>query len=306
MPTETLLQYAPKPLVIFAGLALVYAIRRYNRKNDGAAWLRHIYACAEKATKNEQYRQSELADANEKIAQYPETDPIEPISLKMRTRINGFPKMLFMAGLTGAVFIYLGLFETGPSGTIWPVYAGAGFLILALALYRATENMRPRIRRVQQLNRKYLLQKAGKDAERFETLKEIIEYYPEVGELRLELGDQYAVVNKLDEAVREVKKARKLSPENIDMALVETSFQLRRGDADGAEKALDNAEALKKIATDPRIALYRAAIALRKKDRETAARSGEEAKDLDRNFTEHLLEKDPGLKDLADFFQREP
>ncbi len=306
MNIDTILQYAPKAATILASLGLLYAIRRYNQKNDGTSWLRHIYASAEKAAKDEQYRQNELADANTQIAQYPTPNPIEPITEKQQRRLGFFPKMMFMTGLSAVVCIYLGLFSDDPTAATWALLSGFGFLALTALFYWSAEKTRPYVRRVQELNRKYLLLKAGKDEERFATLREIMAYYPTVAELWLEMGDQHAVAGRLDDAVASVKKARALSPGHIDLPLVEASFHLRRQDAQAAEDALDVAENLKKAPSDPRIAVYRGAAALQKKDKETAAQQGKEALTLDRSFTEKLLEKDPGLKDFAAFLEQTP
>lgn len=298
MDIATLWQYAPKVFVVLVGIGMVLEMRRYKRKSDPAVWLRDIYARIATASQNEDYRKTELADAEAELAKLPKPDPIVPITNRQQVRIVGFPKMLFMSGLTGCVFIYLGLFETMPSGVAWPVYAGWGFLALTAVFYWSSEKIRPYYRRAQQLNRKYLLQKAGKEPARIETLREVLEYYPFLSQLWLEMGDQLAVEKRFDEAVEAVRKARALSPEAMDLALVEASFHLRRGDADGAGKVLDEAEEMKKAATDPRVIIYRAAVALRKNEKKAALRYGKEALELDGDFTEELLKRDEGLAEL--------
>lgn len=299
MDIATLWQYAPKVFVTLVGLGLVLEMLKYRRKNDVAAWLRDMYARTAKAAQNEEYRRSELADAEAELAKLPVPETIAPITNRQQMRIVGFPKMLFMAGLTGCVFIYLGLFETMPSGTSWPVYAGWGFLALTLLLYWSSEKIRPYYRRAQQLNRKYLLQKAGKDPARIETLREVLQYYPGLPQLWLELGDQLAVDKRFDEAVEAVRKARALSPNEIDLALVEASFHLRREDTAETLRLLDEAENMKRSASDPRIVLYRAAVALQKDEKKTANRYGKEAVELDSDFTGELLKRDAGLAELA-------
>ena len=299
MDIATLWQYAPKAFVTLIGIGLVLEMRKYKRKNDPAAWLRDIYARTAKAAQNEEYRLAELADADTQIAQCPTPNPITPITNRQQVCIAGFPKMLFMTGLSGCVFLYLGLFETMPSGVAWPVYTGWAFLALTAVFYWFSERIRPYYRRAQQLNRKYLLQKAGKDPARLETLKEVLEYYPSLTQLWLELADQNAVEKRFDEAVDAVRKARAIAPGEMDLALVEASFQLRRGDTDAVTKLLNEAENMKKAATDPRLVIYRAAAALQRNEKKTALRQGKEALELDGDFTETLLKRDEGLAELA-------
>lgn len=309
MDTETLMQYAPKVVVTLCGLAFVYILLRYKRRNDIPAWLRVIYARMERASKNEPFRQSELADANAEIAKYPVPNPIAPITNKQQVRLAAYPKMLFMSGLTGVVFIYLGLFETGPAGTFWPVYAGWGFIAVTALLYWTSEKARPYYRRVQQLNRKYLLQKAGMDPERGDTLREILEYYPTMAPLWMELADQYAMDKRYDEAVAAIRKGHELLPEDMDYVLIEASFHLRREDGDAMAVALNAAEKLRKVASDPRVAVYRGALALLRGEKKASLRYGKEAMELDADFTEKLVKKDEGLKALAEqwdeLFQKE-
>ncbi len=296
---ETIMLYAPRAFATLGGLAFVYVLLKYKRKHDASAWIKYIYATSARAEKNERFRQDELADANAEIAKLPVPDPIVPISNRQQIRYAAFPKMLFMSGLTAAVFLYMTIVGAAPEDMEWLSYAGWGFLAFTGFLYWLAERSRPYFRRVQQLNRKYLLQKAGGDAERIETLREVLEYYPNIADLWLELGDQYAVEKRFDEAVSAIAKARELAPEKIDLAIVETSFQLRRGDAAAAAKALDAAEGLPRAASDPRIAIYRAAVALLKNEKKTVLRYGREAMELDADFTEQLVKKDAGLAELA-------
>ncbi len=299
MTMDTLLLHAPKVLATLMGACFVYVLLKYKRKHDAQSWIRYIYATSAKAEKNERFRQDELADANAELAGLPVPNPIVPISRKRQIRYAAFPKMLFMSGLTAAVFLYMAILDAAPEDMQWLRYAGWAFLAFTGVLYWLTERERPYFRRVQQLNRKYLLQKAGRDPERFATLREVLEYYPNLSELWLELGDQYAVDKRYDEAVEAMATARKLSPEKLDFAIVEASFQLRRGDADALSKVLDGAEGLKRAPSDPRIAIYRAAVALLRNEKKTALRYGRDAMALDSDFTEQLVKKDAGLQGLA-------
>ncbi len=296
---ETILLYAPKTLATLAGVAFAFLLLKYKRKHDASAWLRTIYASAAKAAKNERYRQDELTDVNAELAKLPSPDPIVPLTNRQQIRYTAFPKMLFMTGLTAAVFLYMNFVGGVPPDMGWVGYAGWGFLVLTGVLYVLTEASRPRFMRVQQLNRKYLLQKAGTDAGRFDTLREILQYYAHIPELWVELGDQYAVDKRYDEAVDALQKARALTPEKIDSAILEVSFHIRRGDADAAIHVLDEAEQLKRIASDPRIAIYRGAAALLKNEKKTALRHGREAMELDSDFTERLVKNDSALEGVG-------
>lgn len=296
---------APRVLFVLLGLAMLLAMRQYKRKNDVSAWMRDMYAKTTKAASDEAFRQAELADAEKKLAKYPVPNPVKPITNRQQIRIAAFPKFIFMTGLTSAVFLYFGLFETmlPPERVMWPVYVGWGFLALTLVLYILAEMTRPYYSRVQQINRKYLLQKAGGEKERFESLRQVLEYYPHLPELWLELGDQYAVSGQMDKAVDAIEKARTLAPDNMDLAIVLASFELRRKHRDKALKALDEAERLKKNPSDPRVEIYRAAVALQNNEKRKAEKLGEKALELDKEFTAKLVQKDDGLKDLAVLWQ---
>lgn len=299
MNMETLMQYAPKLVVFVIGAAFLYVVQRYMKANDVPSWLRRIYANMETATKNEAYRQSELADTNAELAKYPVPSPITPIENKQQMRLALYPKAMFLAGITGWVGVYLGLFETGSLGTGWPLYAGLVCIAATGVLYLLSEKERPYYRRVQQLNRKYLLEKAGTDAARCATLREVLEYYPALKPLWMELADQYAMEKRYDDAIAAIRKARELEPEDVDCLLIEASFQLRGGDEEAMAKTLNDAEKLRKIPSDPRIVIYRGALALRRNDKKLALRYGKEAMELDGDFTEKLVRKDEGLSELA-------
>ncbi len=302
MTLEQLVQYAPKAVAILISLGLLHLLLKYKRNNDPAAWLRKIYASMTKGEKDEEYRQTELADANAEIAKTPKPENLAPLTNKQHVRIAAFPKLMFMAGLTGIVFVYMGLFETMPEGVTWPIFAGGVFLVLAGVLYWMSEKGRPQFRRAQQLNRKYLLQKAGKDAERFDTMKELLEYYPSVPELWMELGEQYGADERYGEAVDAVRKAREIAPEKINFAIVELSFLVRKKDPEGMTKTLAEAEKLETSPSDPRVAIYKGAQALLRNEKKVAGRYGKEAMELDANFTEQLVKKDEGLQDLAELW----
>lgn len=303
MDTAQIMQYAPKIVFVLTAAGMLYEMRKYKRKHDVAAWLREMYAKTTRAASDEEFRRAELADAEANIAKYPVPNPVRPITNKQQVRIAAFPKFMFMTAISGTVFLYFGLFETMRQGVKWPVFVGWGFLALTFILYIMSERTRPYYSRVQQINRKYLLQKAGGDKERFDSLRQVLEYYPVLPELWLELGDQYAVAGQMDKAVDAIEKARELAPENMDLAIVLASFELRRKHREKALKALDEAELLKKAPSDPRVAVYRAAVALQANEKRKAEKLGEEAVELDKDFTRQLLQRDEGLKDLAELWR---
>jgi tetratricopeptide (TPR) repeat protein len=206
---------------------------------------------------------------------------------------------MFISGIMGWIGIYIGLFENTTPDVGWPAYAGAGFIALAGVFYLLSERARPYYRRVQQLNRKYLLEKAGPDAARCATLREVLEYYPAMTALWTELAEQYAAEKQYTEAIAAARKARELEPENVDCVLIEASFLHRVGEEEAMAKALNEAEKLRKIPSDPRIVIYRGALALRRNDKKGALRYGREAMDLDGDFTEKLVQQDEGLRELG-------
>jgi tetratricopeptide (TPR) repeat protein len=303
MDMETLLRYAPRAIVALIGVGVVLELRKYKRNNDAAAWMRSLYGKADKASKDEAFRQAELADATAQLASLPAQTPVTPLSNKQLMRVAMFPRLLYVTGFIGAAGVYIGLFEGVPAGVPLPLYLGWAFLALTLLLYAFTEKGKKQYRRAQQLNRKYLLEKAGGDPARFATLKEVLEYYPTITDLWVELADQYGVEKRYDEAVAAVRKARELAPGKIDFAIVEISFLLRQKDAGAAAKALDEAEKLEKSPSDPRISIYRGMLAVERNEKKTALRYGKEALELDADFTEQLVKNDSGLEKLAELWE---
>lgn len=288
------------PQIIYGICAIgaIFWILRYRKSRDLAAWLQTLRQSAVRASKNKEYREAQLADAEAEIAKYPVPDSVTPIKRSHEMMLQVLPRFLFLLTFSGLFFTYMGLFPQGGEGrTNWELYVGPGLLALTAFAIVKLELVRRNYGRVQQLNRKYLLQKAGIDPARHETMRQVLEYYPGVAQLWLEHADQLAVSERMDDALAAIKKARELSPDSLDMAVVELSFLIRAGKTEKADEALKKIESMPRVETDPRAELYSAALYLKHNEIKKARKNLEKALELDRGFCESILPLDKSLAD---------
>lgn len=301
---EQYMHYLPMVAYGLCGLGVVYLLITYKRKHDLRDWLNQLRHIAAKASENEAYRKEKLAEAETELAKYPVPESISPVQRKHEAYLQMLPKFMFVVGSCGVFLLFMGLFRPHPEGTSnWEIYVGPACLLFTAYMYFFLERIRPNYARVQQMNCKYLLQKAGNDPESLGTLCEILEYYPGVPQLWMEKADALANDNKLDDAIDAIRHAVALAPQNIDLNIVEVAFHLRKGAAEDAEKALDTVWNLKKAPTDPRPDIYAAAIALRRGDEEKALKHGEKAAELDKDFLERFFPRDEALKEIEKFLK---
>lgn len=275
---EQYMQYAPMVVYGVCALGVVYFLMMYKRKHDLRAWLGQLRQTAARAGEDESFRKEKLAETEAELAKFPTPDEVVPVKRKHEAYLQMLPKFMFVVGCCGVFFLFMGLFRPRAEGQRnWEIYTGPALLLFTGYMWFFLERIRPNYSRVQQMNRKYLLQKAGNDADSLGTLTEILQYYPGVPELWMEKADSLANSQRMDEAIDAIRQAVSLAPQNIDLAIVEVSFLLRKGAAEDAEKALDNVWNLKKAPSDPRPDLYGAAIALRQGNVEKALEHGEKA-----------------------------
>lgn len=299
-----LLQYAPMIVFGLAGLGVVYFLLVYRRKNDLRVWLHNLRQMAERAGGDEAFRKEKLAEIESELAKLPVPETIVPVKRKHEASLQTLPTFMFVVGACGVFLFFMGIFRPHPEGRgNWEIYAGPICLAVVALAYAYLERIRPNYSRVQRMNCKYLLQKAGDDPAALDTLTGILEYYPGVPQLWMEKADALASGGRIDEAVEAIKRAVALAPRDLDLSVVEVSFHLRKGSLDDAEKALENVWNLKKVPTDPRPDIYAAAIALRRDDTEKAFEHGERAVGLDRDFLQRFFPRDEGLRDIEKFLR---
>lgn len=301
MQLNNLPQYLPALAFAVCGCGVIYFLYRYSRKRDLRVWTETVQAAASRAAADEAFRRTELAAAEARLAALPAPATIVPIRRRHEILLQLLPKFVFVIGSTGVAFLFLGLFHYPPGkGSDWLNGVGGALVVMAGLLLLFSEKLQRDYERVRQLNRKYLLSKAGNDFPgMFEAMEELLNYYPAVPELWLEHADRLAKASRMDDALRAVRKARELSrPGQLDLAIVELSFLVRKGDAPGAEKMLAALSDMKPEASDPRPDMYAAALALLQKDRKKAEEHARKAMELDRHFVEKFLLRDETLKDV--------
>ena len=300
MNVDALAANAPMILYALVAFAVIYLCHRYKKKNDLRAWLEELRSKAIHAGKDEVFRRAELADAEAELTRHPAPDVIVPVGKRVELYLHLLPKILFFTLSAGAAMVFVALFQPAREGEgRLLLYLGAASLLLSGALFLVLEKLRAGYTRVRQLNRKYLMQKAGGDFDNmFSTFDTILEYYPAVPELRLEEADQLARAGRMEDAVEAIEKATRLKPGNLDLTVVQLSFVLRKGDTEAAESILAALPEMKPLPSDPRPSLYAAALALRQNDREKAAEHLKKSLELDKNFTEMLLPRDETLAEV--------
>lgn len=296
MDIDFIQKHIPQIIYGLVAAGVMYLLIRYRKKNDLTAWLQNLRANAARAVKDEAFRKRELADAEAEIAKYPVPGTVVPIKCNHEAFLQILPKLLFMICFSGVFFTYMGLFPQGDPGKgNWEIYVGPALLLLTGLAVVKLELIRANYGRVQQMNRKYLLQKAGQDPDRHNTMVKILEYYPGVSQLWLEHADQLAASGRMDEALAAIKKAREISPDNMDMMVVELSFLLRADRLADAERSLKALSGLARSDSDPRLELYTAALNLRQNEVRKAEKNLKEALDRDRRFCETILPLDQAL-----------
>ncbi len=296
---------APSIAGAAVALGIVFLLLRFRRKNDLQAWMKILRDKAERAATDPDFRDRELQEAEEQIAQYTPPEPAEPVKRKQEMYIQLLPKFLFLNGSGGALLTWIGLFQPpAHQETNWMLIIGLVLLAATGIVILLTARLRRHHAWLQQLNRKYLMQKAAGDENGLlATIDRILQYYPGVPELWLEKADQLSRFNRLDEALIAVEKARSLAPKSLDIAVVEISFMLRNNRLNDAERALKQLDEMEKAPSDPRAEIYRAQLALLRNELTKAKKHAEKAAELDASFTTRFLDREDSLKDLRSMMQ---
>lgn len=260
------------PWIVFCamGFLVVIELFLFCRKNDLLSWKARLDRDARHAAEDPQYRQNELAKTEILLEKTPAPAPVLPVTRQQEFRLGTYPKIILILGVLGVVSLCVGVLFTMPRDVFWPIWIGWALIAVNIVLYCRLAKPIANHVRVKLLNKKYLFQKAGGDAGRYATLDQIEQYYPDRSLLKLERAEQQAADGKLDAAVTTVEKAFAADSASPELALGLTSLQLRRDDADAAEKALAQAETSLTNAADPRVDVYRAAVFARRGEKEKA------------------------------------
>lgn len=281
-------------------LVLVFEVYKLTKKHSIPAWMRRLNASISRAANDPAYLKSELKQTEAELEKMPAPDSIREITPSHEYQLRTFPRMIFLFALFGAGCLCIGAFNNNPD-LRWPIFAGWLCLIIALVLYLKVDALLPRYTRVQLLNKKYLLQKVGKQEKRFETLQELVAYYPRLSGLRIELAEQLASGGNTAKALETLRQAAENDSGNADVTLAIVSLLLREKKVKEAEETLERAEKQQRQPLDPRIFLYRGALALANGDKAKAREFAEKAVEKNDAVSRIMVDKDPALVALAAF-----
>lgn len=293
------------PMYVFlvAGACVIGVLLRFMKVNDLTASGKRLQQSVERAEKDPEYRRAELADATAAVDAW--TDPAPgPMKRHIEIIAMSHPKILFFIGSCAVIITYVGWFQPSPDiPSALEKWGGPALLLFTAVAAFVTLGLRKRCHYLQQLNRKYVMEKTeGLDA-CIQTLDRILIYYPKLAPLWLERSDQFAKRERMDEALESIAKAREVEPKNIDLAVVEVSYLLRTGKLETADMRLGELEGLKASPTDPRVEIYRAQLALLRNEKRKAVSHAEKAAGMDSIFTTQFLDRETSLRDLKKMMQ---
>lgn len=289
---------------IVIGVGIVVFLFRYKKSRDFRSWVNRLRTDAAIAARDKDFRNAELEKVERELAEYPRPEPIVPGKRSHEVYIQAIPPFIWLNGMIGVFVTFMGLSHSPAEGERnWMLYLGPAVLVVVGVLILVLEKFRSSYMRVQLLNRKYMLVKAGERyAEALAILAEILEYYPNVPELHMEKADQCTKVEgRLDEAVDSVRRARELKPGGLDWAIVELSFLLRLGRTPEAGKLVKILPEFNPSPSDPRPEIYCAALELQNNDKKKAKKHLKKAMELDGEFIAEFLDRDPSLAEIKQF-----
>lgn len=293
-------------------LVFAYLLLRRLRNYQQGGWAEKPRQIAAKVAKDESLRHAELADIDAKLAALPRAEPVEPVPVRLESKMRILPSMMMAFAIVGLMMTFLALFHAGetvpvfktiPGGSMGRMLLALGVFMIAMTapLYFWSERTRQSLGRAYQLARKYYIYRAGKDPARFETLREIMEYYPETASLWLELADQQAESGEYEEAVRSARKGGEIAPKSVEYLIAEASYQIRREKWKSAEKTVARAAEMRLGRSDPRVEIYGAAVLLGQGRDEEAVTLVQDGKKKDWRSVKRYLMMDPALRDLKAF-----
>ncbi|MDR1534000.1 MAG: hypothetical protein LBU64_02735 [Planctomycetota bacterium] len=300
--------YLPRVLYALLGLWLAFWLRREGKLNGIDARRERLLAEAGRAAEDAGFRREKLAEVENALAGL-SGEELAPfvVPLYFDLLIVWGPALAFGLAVLAIFLGYWGIFSPfRPGGGAWPLISGlaaGGLALLVSRLYRRALWSHSRL---WELNRKYIFQKVGREfAPALETLEAMREYYPARTDLLLEKADRLAGLDRLAEALEAVRRAREISPENLDFAFVEASFHIRAGNLAASGDLLERIEReFPRSPSDPRPNLYRSALHLRKRENDSARERLEKGLQLDSVFCEELIESDRTLTGVGKMLSR--
>lgn len=296
------------PLIVFGAVCLgfIYLLFRFKKTHDFIRWMHAMNDEAAHAANDSAYCAHALNEAETALRAMPNDENPQPVTRFQETAIRMFPRIIFPLGAMAAATLFIAAATWGvEEEPVWPLYFGVAVLAIVACMYMAHRWGLGTYRRIQALNRKYVMQKIAGDDGLFETMRQILVYYPHMPRLWMELAGQYARQGDLDKALETVAEARKINENSLDIAMAEGLYLLRKDDVDGADAALRRAGTLQRQKSDPRPAIFRAALALKKGDTAKTRENAEEALRLDRRYTLHTIPGEPALKELQSWMEKE-
>ncbi len=287
-------------------LAIVYALFRYKKTNDFTLWMREQHRDMTRAAEDSAFCRETLAQTTAALAAFGPEAAATPVTKRQEVVLRAYPRLMFFLGGMGMAMIFVAVVSPSDTGRgDWPLYVGPVIMLATAIMYYYHRRERRAFGRVQLLNRKYLLEKTLNDPAMFDTMRELLRYYPSLVPLWVEMATQYAEKGDMAAAYRVLRDADESVGDNLDLALTEVAFKLRQKEFKSAEKRLKAAESYPRQASDPRIALYFAVIALEKGDSDEAKRRYDEAIGLDSRFVGPFITQEPIFSGLKTMIQGE-
>lgn len=315
MDTEEIMQLLPRIFFGAVCLGFIYALYRYKKRNDFNQWMKSVQQDALRAANDGDYGRQRLQETENFLQSLPPDDDPQPVTRRQEIILRSFPRMMFMLGGLGTAMLFISIVSPRQEERVdWPLYAAPVLLVLTITMVFLHYREQRKFVRVQALNKKYLLQKTLGDEGKFIAMHQILAYYPQLAPLWVEMATQYANQGDTDKALEAVRTARTKTDKNLDLALAEASFLLRSGDTGLVGRVLEEAESYPREKTDPRLAIFAAALAEKKGDLAKAREYAKEAMQLDGAFTAYTVPQEvefAGLKTLmekeglADFTPRQ-
>lgn len=296
----------PRLFVGAVCLAFIYALHRYKKRNDFNAWMQSVQQDATRAANDGEFGRQCLRETENFLQSLPPDDDPQPIARRQEIILRAFPRLMFMVGGLATAMLFIALISPRrEDGSDWPFYAAPALLVATIAMYVAHSREQRKFVRIQALNKKYLLQKTLEDQGKFATMRQILAYYPQLAPLWVEMASQYANQGEMDKALEAVRTARSKTDKNLDLALAEASFLLRSGDIGTVGKILEEAAAYPREKTDPRIAIFSAALAEKRGDLAKAKEFAEEAMRLDGPFSVYTIPQEAEFAGLKTLMEKE-
>lgn len=274
----------------------------------GAVVVRYVFLTIDREFRNlaraatdETYRDEELQKANRLLAAHlPLPNDVEPLPKPAKTWWNAMPSLLLAVGI---ILLWGGLFAPRPDkSTWWTAGAAAGVLAAVIMLVTLRTRRRARVARILR-NRADLERLAGNHREAVADLRELLRLTPWDDPAWAELGDGYAQLEDVDNALLAYGRAAELDPDYEDYFLAPAGLALLHRRVEDAARIID---AWRDGCRDPRPSvearqyLYHAAVSRAKGNEGQAKESFARALRLDEDTVKARLDLDESLAGIAE------